>query len=135
MSNSGDYEMLYWQITPTSCKQVTQNQIFRDLEWSGSGGCTLAASVMGIWATTSSMDGTDINAIAISKQRGLCAYVDDFGQVNVMAYPAISMKTEKLTYRGHSSHVTNVTFVNNNSRIVTCGGNDMSVFQWTIVEP
>lgn len=78
------------------------------------------------------MDGTDINAIAISKKRGLCAYVDDFGHVNVMAYPAASLKAEKLSYSGHSSHVTNVAFVNDSSRLVTCGGNDMSVFQWAI---
>lgn len=138
MSNSGDYEILYWQISGSpapSCKQITQQQIFRDLEWSGNGGCTLTPFVMGIWATTSFMDGTDINSIAVSKQRGLCAYVDDFGNVNLMAYPAASVKAEKQSYRGHSSHVTNVTFVNDDSRLVTCGGNDMSVFQWALVTP
>lgn len=147
MSNSGDYEILYWHVSPSGVgvKQATNYQVIRDLEWQNIGGCTLAPTVLGIWtghgsasasaSSSQSMDGTDINAVAVSKLRGLCAYVDDFGKVNLTSYPCAGFKVEKITYRGHSSHVTNVHFVNNDTRLVTTGGNDMSIFQWTIVTP
>jgi len=76
-----------------------------------------------------SYDGTDINACARSKN--LLAAVDDFGKVNLYSYPCNGSKSEKRVYRGHSSHVTNVTFVND-SRLVTVGGNDMALMQWAV---
>lgn len=36
-------------------------------------------------------------------------------------------------YAGHSSHVTNVTFLSSDSAVVSTGGKDMSVMQWRIV--
>lgn len=149
MSNSGDYEILYWQVSANSCKQATHHQVLRDIEWQSSGGCTLAPQLFGIWASGSSsstngssptsaaagMDGTDINSAAVSKTRALCAFVDDFGRLNLTPYPCVSFKADKHVYHGHSSHVTNAAFVNNDTRIVTSGGNDMSIFQWTIVTP
>lgn len=36
-------------------------------------------------------------------------------------------------YGGHSSHVTNVTFLYNDSYLVSTGGKDMSVMQWRII--
>ena len=80
------------------------------------------------------MDGTDINACCASVKNSLLTTVDDFGKLNLYAYPCSSAKgAEKRSYQGHSSHVTNVTFVNGDTRIITCGGNDMAVLQWAIV--
>lgn len=78
-------------------------------------------------------DGTDINACAKigSDSGGLLASVDDFGKVNLYAYPCNAPKAEKRVYQGHSSHVTNLTFVNN-TRLITTGGSDMAIFQWAI---
>lgn len=36
-------------------------------------------------------------------------------------------------YGGHSSHVTNVTFLHDDSRLISIGGKDTSVLQWEIV--
>jgi echinoderm microtubule-associated protein-like 1/2 len=124
---------------------VTQVQIIREIKWATST-CTLSFNTFGIWVNTNesnggggggggSMDGTDINACCASVSNGLLATVDDFGKLNLYAYPCASAKgAEKKTYQGHSSHVTNVTFVNGDTRLITCGGNDMAVFQWAIVK-
>lgn len=37
-------------------------------------------------------------------------------------------------YSAHSSHVTNVTFMHNDSHLVSTGGKDTSVMQWRLVE-
>lgn len=36
-------------------------------------------------------------------------------------------------YGGHSSHVTNVNFLFDDSHLVSTGGKDMSVMQWRVV--
>ena len=145
MSNSGDYEILFWQAE--SCKQVTQVQKIREMEFS-TDTCTLSFNTLGIWNSTpvqddednsslkftnQTYDGTDINASNSSRSKGLIATVDDFGQVNLFKYPCNAVKSEKRVYMGHSSHVTNVAFVNNDLRLISIGGNDMAVFQWAII--
>jgi len=36
------------------------------------------------------------------------------------------------TYGGHSSHVTNVSFLQDDSRLISTGGHDTSVMQWAL---
>lgn len=36
------------------------------------------------------------------------------------------------SYGGHSSHVTNVSFLQDDSRLVSTGGGDTSVLQWIV---
>jgi len=36
------------------------------------------------------------------------AVADDFGRVRLYHYPCVSKKSFDKTYRGHSSHVTNI---------------------------
>jgi microtubule-associated protein-like 1/2 len=143
ISNSGDYECLYWSALMS--KQITQVQLVREIKWA-SHTCTISFSTFGIWNSTDinanpttgspiplSIDGTDINACYASTKNGLLATVDDFGKLNLFVFPCSSPKTEKRVYQGHSSHVTNVAFVNNETRLISVGGNDMAVFQWTII--
>lgn len=35
-------------------------------------------------------------------------------------------------YGGHSSHVTNVRFLFDDSRLISTGGKDMGVFEWEL---
>ncbi len=108
--------------------------------------CTLSFNTLGIWnsndvlatnlnnglTSTQSYDGTDINACASSISNNILASVDDFGKVNLYSYPCSATSSEKRVYNGHSSHVTNVTFVND-TRLITTGGNDMAIFQWAVI--
>ena len=36
-------------------------------------------------------------------------------------------------YGGHSSHVTNVRFLHDDSRLLSTGGKDMAILQWQII--
>lgn len=127
MSNSGDYEVLYWQIL--NCKQLTNSQLIRELEWK-THNCVLEPMKLGIW--NSQNDGTDINAVCVSNSNDDLITVDDNGCVNHFKYPNCSLKSNKKSYKGHSSHVTNAKFLYNDSRLITIGGNDMAVFEWSL---
>ncbi|XP_073340102.1 echinoderm microtubule-associated protein-like 1 isoform X3 [Pagrus major] len=128
VSNSGDYEILYW--IPSVCKQVVSVETTRDIEWT-TYTCTLGFQVFGLWPDGS--DGTDINAVCRTNDKSLLVTGDDFGKVHLFSYPCSQFRAPSHAYGGHSSHVTNVTFLYDDSYLVSTGGKDMSVMQWRIV--
>ena len=62
----------------------------------------------------------------------LLATADDFSKVKVFRYPCIQKGSESVVGKGHSSHVTNVRFSNNDEMIFSTGGEDNCVFQWKL---
>ncbi|XP_059376519.1 echinoderm microtubule-associated protein-like 1 isoform X1 [Carassius carassius] len=128
VSNSGDYEILYW--IPSVCKQVVSVETTRDIEWA-TFTCTLGFHVFGLWPDGS--DGTDINAVCSSNAKRLLVTGDDFGKVHLFSFPCCQSRAPSHIYCGHSSHVTNVNFLHDDSHLISTGGKDMSVMQWRVL--
>ncbi|NXB92487.1 EMAL1 protein, partial [Vidua chalybeata] len=128
VSNSGDYEILYW--IPSACKQVVSVETTRDIEWA-TYTCTLGFHVFGVWPEGS--DGTDINAVCRSHGRKLLSTGDDFGKVHLFSYPCSQFRAPSHVYGGHSSHVTNVDFLCEDTHLISTGGKDTSVMQWRVI--
>ncbi|PIO16683.1 hypothetical protein AB205_0108340, partial [Aquarana catesbeiana] len=84
MTNSGDYEVLYWD--PDSAKQIVSAESVRNAEWENAS-CTLSFHVLGVWPDGA--DGTDINSVTKSHDRKLLATGDDFGGVRLFSYPCV----------------------------------------------
>ncbi|XP_032266283.1 echinoderm microtubule-associated protein-like 4 isoform X3 [Halichoerus grypus] len=130
MSNSGDYEILYWDI-PNGCKLIRNRSDCKDTDWT-TYTCVLGFQVFGVWPEGS--DGTDINALVRSHNRKVIAVADDFCKVHLFQYPCSKAKAPSHKYSAHSSHVTNVSFTHNDSHLISTGGKDMSIIQWKLVE-
>ncbi|KAB5550413.1 hypothetical protein PHYPO_G00053470 [Pangasianodon hypophthalmus] len=128
VTNSGDYEILYWEAS--SGKHITSAEVVRNLEWATST-CVLGFSVFGIWPDGA--DGTDINAVCRSNNRGVLASGDDFGKVRLFSNPCSQPRAPSHVYGGHSSHVTNVAFLHDDSQLISTGGKDTSILQWALV--
>ncbi|XP_036992703.2 echinoderm microtubule-associated protein-like 2 isoform X1 [Artibeus jamaicensis] len=128
VTNSGDYEILYWD--PATCKQITSAEAVRNMEWA-TATCVLGFGVFGIWSEGA--DGTDINAVARSHDGKLLASADDFGKVHLFSYPCCQPRALSHKYGGHSSHVTNVAFLWDDSMALSTGGKDTSILQWRVV--
>ncbi|XP_021074306.1 echinoderm microtubule-associated protein-like 2 isoform X1 [Mus pahari] len=128
VTNSGDYEILYWD--PATCKQITSADTVRNVEWA-TATCVLGFGVFGIWPEGA--DGTDINAVARSHGGKLLVSADDFGKVHLFSYPCCQPRALSHKYGGHSSHVTNVAFLWDDSMALTTGGKDTSILQWRVV--
>ncbi|XP_015834813.1 echinoderm microtubule-associated protein-like 2 isoform X3 [Tribolium castaneum] len=126
-TNSGDYELLYWNAT--TCRQIPQTGVMRDVDWA-TNNCTITFSTIGIWPENA--DGTDVNFCDRSHDRKLLASADDFGKVKLYSYPASQPRSLCHTYGGHSSHVMAVNFLHDDTRLVSIGGKDTAVLQWTI---
>lgn len=78
-------------------------------------------------------DGTDLNDAAVTNDRRLIVSGDDYGCVRLHNYPAID-NTACLEYRGHAEFVVGVEFLADSSQLITCGGNDMAIFQWKVMK-
>uniref|UniRef100_A0A8C3FFU0 EMAP like 2 n=1 Tax=Chrysemys picta bellii TaxID=8478 RepID=A0A8C3FFU0_CHRPI len=128
VTNSGDYEILYWD--PTTCRQIPNAGAVRNLEWA-TASCVLGFGVFGIWPEGA--DGTDINAVCRSHDGKLLASADDFGKVHLFSYPCCQPRAPSHAAGGHSSHVTNVAFLPDDSLLLSTGGTDTSVLQWRLV--
>ncbi|XP_043525554.1 echinoderm microtubule-associated protein-like 2 isoform X6 [Frieseomelitta varia] len=126
-SNSGDYELLYWN--PGICRQIPQPSMMKDMEWA-SHSCIISFETIGIWPEGA--EGTDVNNCTRSSDSKLLATGDDFGKVKLFSYPACQPKSLCHTYGGHSSHVTNVSFLQDDTRLISTGGSDTSVLQWIV---
>ncbi|XP_038586115.1 echinoderm microtubule-associated protein-like 4 isoform X3 [Micropterus salmoides] len=130
MSNSGDYEILYWNV-PNGCKLITKPSECKDIDWA-TYTCVLGYHVFGVWPDGS--DGTDINALIRSHNRKVIALADDFCKVHLFTYPCSKPKAPSHKYSAHSSHVTNVSFLYRDSHLISTGGKDTSIMQWRLVE-
>ncbi|KAM9257503.1 LOW QUALITY PROTEIN: echinoderm microtubule-associated protein-like 3 [Morus bassanus] len=129
MSNSGDYEILYWDVAG-GCKLLRNRFESRDREWA-SYTCVLGFHVFGVWPDGS--DGTDINSLCRSHHERVVAVADDFCKVHLFQYPCARPKAPSHVYGGHGSHVTNVRFTHDDGHLVSLGGKDTSVFQWRVL--
>ncbi|XP_067435084.1 echinoderm microtubule-associated protein-like 3 isoform X1 [Thunnus thynnus] len=129
MSNSGDYEILYWDIA-AGCKLLRNRYESKDREWA-SYTCVLGFHVMGVWLEGS--DGTDINALCRSHNEKMVAVADDFCKVHLFQYPCPKPKAPSHRYEGHGSHVTNVCFTHSDSHLLSMGGKDTCILQWKVM--
>ncbi|XP_029470729.1 echinoderm microtubule-associated protein-like 3 isoform X2 [Rhinatrema bivittatum] len=130
MSNSGDYEILYWDVA-AGCKLLRNRFESRDREWA-SYTCVLGFHVFGVWPDGS--DGTDINSLCRSHNERVVAVADDFCKVHLFQYPCAKPKAPSHMYAGHGSHVTNVRFTHDDSHLISMGGKDTSIFQWRVCD-
>uniref|UniRef100_A0A673J509 Echinoderm microtubule-associated protein-like 2 n=1 Tax=Sinocyclocheilus rhinocerous TaxID=307959 RepID=A0A673J509_9TELE len=127
VTNSGDYEILFWEAS--SGKHITSADAVRNLEWATST-CVLGFNVFGIWPEGA--DGTDINALCRSHDNNLLASADDFGKVHLFSNPCSQPRAPSHINGGHSSHVTNVAFLHDDSHLISTGGKDTSILQWVL---
>ncbi|OQS03517.1 microtubule-associated protein, partial [Thraustotheca clavata] len=124
-SNCGAYELLF--SDPQSGKQITSARSLRDVIWE-TWTSTLGWPVQGIWPPCA--DGTDINSTHRSSSHTLLVTGDDFGKVKLFRYPCVAKQSVSLVYSGHSSHVTMVRWLHQDSFVISTGGLDRSIMQW-----
>lgn len=87
--------------------------------------------MLGIWPEQS--DSTCCTAVAISSLKDFLVAVDDFGKVNFFKYPCIVKNALCKTYSAHGPHAANVVWSASDAQVVTVGGADQAMMQWTPV--
>uniref|UniRef100_A0A4W5QYR2 EMAP like 2 n=1 Tax=Hucho hucho TaxID=62062 RepID=A0A4W5QYR2_9TELE len=122
VTNSGDYEILFWEAS--SGKHVTSMDLVRNVEWATST-CVLGFSVFG----ESPLPGTFL----AKEEVRICPSVDELLTFSLCFVSLChAMQAPSHTYSGHSSHVTNVAFLHDDSHLISTGGKDTSILQWVV---
>lgn len=83
----------------------------------------------GIWPPCS--DGTDINSLDRSNNKKYLVTADDFSLVKLFKYPVSKNRQIYNQYKGHSSHVTGVKWMYDDKFVISIGGLEKSIIQWT----
>ncbi len=78
-------------------------------------------------------DGTDLNDATLTSDSKLVVSGDDYGTIRLHNYPAIDKEACK-AYTGHAEFVVGVEFLRDDSQLISCGGDDMAIFQWKLKE-
>eukprot|EP00090_Calanus_glacialis_P000940 TRINITY_DN10679_c0_g1_i1.p1 TRINITY_DN10679_c0_g1~~TRINITY_DN10679_c0_g1_i1.p1 ORF type:complete len:1682 (+),score=397.37 TRINITY_DN10679_c0_g1_i1:312-5048(+) len=125
-SNSADLELLYWN--PVTGDQITDPEVISKIEWA-SQKCVMSFETLGIWQN-SELDRSDVNSC--SRSDSLIASADDTGKVRLYTNPASHINTQSKDLVGHSSHVTGVEFFDDDSKLVSVGGRETSIMQWSL---
>jgi microtubule-associated protein-like 6 len=93
----------------------------------------LSWATNGIWPTSadySEINSVDRSAWSHPDNYQLLAAGDDHSKVKVYRYPCTEDFSKSVEGKGHSSHVTQVKFSQQNGYLFSAGGNDGCVFQW-----
>jgi microtubule-associated protein-like 1/2 len=133
MTNSKDYEILYWDAY--AGKQMpSKPKVNAWRNWT----CILGWPCQGLFVP--GLDGTDINVVQISgsddngddKGTKVLATGTDDGRIMLRRFPSLSSKAPYIVYHGHSSFVTNLRFSAGSQVMFSAGGNDFAVMEWAV---
>lgn len=125
-----DYEIVHWKVDVKTRKGTFSPRIPDpdEIEWTGD---PLVAGwdCQGLYQP--GFDGTDLNDATLTSDNRLIISGDDYGTVRLHNYPAID-PTNHLAYGGHAEFVQGVELLRDDSQVITCGGEDMAIFQWKL---
>lgn len=127
-SCSGSYELLYWKVDQGL--QITLSVIIKNSFWT-TWTIPFGWHVQGLWSPI--YDGNEINAVCRShtwSEVPVLASADEFGRLKIFNFPITSPGAPDKCYRGHSGHITNLCFSNDDSICISIGGFDKCVFVW-----
>jgi microtubule-associated protein-like 1/2 len=123
-SNSGDYELLFWDAQGNQDPSGRSNYV--DTKWA-THTAKMAWTVEGIYP--GGVDGTYVNSVCASNDENFILTGDDSRLWRVFNNP-VRHGHKPRCYRGHSEFVCTVIWDKNDERVWTCGGQDMTVMQW-----
>ena len=148
-SHSGQYlqcmtqafELLYFDLhTLVLVDYNTARSLIPSIGWS-TFTSLLGWNVQGIWPYGSQLN--DVHALVRSADSRFIVTGEESGIVKIFNFPCVgggisrNLKLEKRPeshrHTGHGEKVTQVQFLDGDSRVITAGGGDLSCFQWRVV--
>lgn len=125
--NSEAWELLF--VSTLDGSQVTTPSSMKDTEWATQS-CVFSWPTQGIWDF--SHEDEYFHTLTKAHTQEILVSGNNRGEIRVYNSPCLSKRTEQHVLRGHSMHVSGVAFTCDDSRLVTIGANDKSVFVWRV---
>ncbi|KAL5014035.1 hypothetical protein ScPMuIL_008305 [Solemya velum] len=128
-SLSSEYDQLFWDVDSHAC--INSASSMRDTDWSTLT-CTLNHSLIGPWSNLKK--GEQLNVIDRSHYRDFIVTGDNRGRIRLYKYPSSTSKSEYRSAKVYSSDVTALCFLADDSFVLSSGGREAALFQWSVAE-
>ncbi|RLN88463.1 hypothetical protein BBJ28_00007707 [Nothophytophthora sp. Chile5] len=125
---SDAFELLFVSMLDGS--HMTALSTVADTAWA-SHKCLYAWAAQGVWDSAARPD-DHVHALAKAHSQELLVAATNKGELRVYNTPCLSKRAEQHTLRGHSLNVANVAFTCDDSRLLSVGANDKSLFVWKV---
>ncbi|KAG6615631.1 Microtubule-associated protein [Phytophthora cinnamomi] len=126
--SSDAFELLF--VSTMDGSHITSAASAADTTWA-SHKCLFAWAAQGVWDIAGKPD-DHVHALAKANTQEMLVAATNQGEIRVYNTPSLSRHTEQHKLLGHSLHVANVAFTCDDSRLVSIGGNDKSLFVWKV---
>ncbi|XP_059144801.1 echinoderm microtubule-associated protein-like 2 [Physella acuta] len=126
----GDYDIVYWDVSTSQKFKSARN--FRDVKWATQN-CPIGHSIIGPWQNLDR--GDVINVVARSQYRDLMVVGDSKGRIRLYKWPSSVPKASFRNTKVYSTNVTCATFTYDDSFVITSGGNDAALMQFSVLDP
>ncbi|KAF1785127.1 EF-Hand 1, calcium-binding site [Phytophthora cactorum] len=118
--SSDAFELLF--VSTMDGSQITLAASAADVTW---------ASHNGVWDIAGKPD-DHVHALAKANTQEMLVAATNQGEIRVYNTPCLSRHTEQHKLHGHSLNVANVAFTCDDSRLVSIGADDKSLFVWKV---
>ncbi|KAG3112607.1 Echinoderm microtubule-associated protein-like 6 [Phytophthora idaei] len=126
--SSDAFELLF--VSTMDGSQITSAASAADVTWA-SHKCLFAWAAQGVWDIAGKPD-DHVHALAKANTQEMLVAATNQGEIRVYNTPCLSRHTEQHKLHGHSLNVANVAFTCDDSRLVSIGANDKSLFVWKV---
>ncbi|XP_035829085.1 echinoderm microtubule-associated protein-like CG42247 [Aplysia californica] len=126
----GDYDIIYWDTT--TMQKIKAARTLRDVKWA-THNCPIGHSIIGPWQNLDR--GDVINVVSRSQYRDLMVAGDNRGRLRLYKWPCSLQKAGFRNTKTYSSNVTCASFSCDDSSVITSGGNDAALMQFSVLDP
>ncbi|KAG7392007.1 hypothetical protein PHYPSEUDO_002713 [Phytophthora pseudosyringae] len=126
--SSDAFELLF--VSTMDGSHITSAASAADVVWA-SHKCLFAWAAQGVWDIDGKPDDR-VHALAKANRQEMLVAATNQGEIRVYNTPCLSRHTEQHKLHGHSLSVANVAFTCDDSRLVSIGANDKSLFVWKV---
>lgn len=137
-TNSESQELLYFNAQDKDYNHIIElKQNIRNEPWA-THNCIYTWSTQGIWKDTMKK-GTEINGADRSntkwyKEYQILATGDDNSNISLYKLPCVQPHAEGVVARGHSSFISDIKWSQDDSYLVSIGGEDQTIIVWKVIK-
>ncbi|XP_064644158.1 echinoderm microtubule-associated protein-like 2 [Lineus longissimus] len=130
MLRSSDYGLDTFVWDARTGEQKTNPNETRNISWS-TNHCRITYNLAGVWSSKIGKE-AEITAVCVSPDKRLVVVGDNRGYIGLLKHPCCNDSPFCHVYRG-AVNVQDIRFTQNGKYVLTTGGRDTCVMQWTIV--
>ena len=125
---SAAHEIIFWDLQKPGSPLAVSAEIVRNVSWD-TWSLPYGYPVQGLWSE--SAHGVGVNAVDRAGEKQILVAGDDDGAIRLYKYPSTEPLSGYNSEVGHANCVTNVKFTTHGEHVISTGGSDLAIMQWS----